>query len=230
MNSAIERLVGLGAGALSEGELLSLICVGPITETKRGIRDAGGLRALASRHPRDCIGGDRRGSRELIRLMASLELGRRVLSSADHRPRLRSPREIYLYLHPRMAVLAREVFHVLCFNARNILIQEARIAEGFVDSCAVDPREVFALAVGARASAIVLVHNHPSGDAEPSARDLALTEQLVAGGALLGVQVLDHLVIGDADFVSLRERSWIRPISNGREVNPSAAATRSDTG
>jgi DNA repair protein RadC len=109
-----------------------------------------------------------------------------------------------------LALLGREVFHVLYFNARNALVQEARVAEGSVDCCTVDPREVFGPAVAVRATAIILAHNHPSGDAEPSAQDLSLTEQLCAGGRILGIQVLDHLIIGDSNYLSMRERSWIR--------------------
>jgi DNA repair protein RadC len=207
---ALRRLLSLGPTALSEWELLALICARPAKEVHQWILEAGGLRALASRPARECASQLHAGRRELARVIASFELGRRVLSSKDPRPRLYTPSQIYEHLRPQLALLGKEVFHVLYFNARNVLIHEARVAEGCVDSCTVDPREVFGPAVAARSTAIVLAHNHPSGDADPSARDKALTEQLCAGGRLLGIQILDHLVIGDGEYTSMRERSWIR--------------------
>jgi DNA repair protein RadC len=108
------------------------------------------------------------------------------------------------------------VFHVLCFNARNVLLLDARVAEGTINACLVDPREVFAAAITARATAIVLAHNHPSGDPEPSAQDLSLTRQLFEAGRLLGIKVLDHVVVGDGTYASLMERGEL-PGSGGRE-------------
>src|SRR5262249_14645730 len=102
--------------------------------------------------------------------------------------------------------LRREVFHVLCFNSRNVLLSDVRVAEGTLDHCLVDPREVFSAALWARATAIVLAHNHPSGDPEPSGLDLELTAQLVEGGRILGIKVLDHIVVGDSNYTSLFEK------------------------
>jgi DNA repair protein RadC len=105
--------------------------------------------------------------------------------------------------------LKREQFHVLAFNCRNVLVHEATVAHGTVSACPVDPREVFGPAITHRASAVVLAHNHPSGDPEPSAEDLALTRQLVEAGRLLHVRVLDHLIIGDGRYVSLLARGQL---------------------
>src|SRR6266849_4832172 len=139
-------------------------------------------------------------------LAASLELGRRTQLSGEKRPRLRTPAEIYQHLAPAFRSLRKEVFHVLSFNARNVLLNDSRVAEGSMNACPVDPREVFCAALGARATAIVLAHNHPSGDPEPSEVDIALTEQLAEGGRILGIRVLDHLVVAAGGFVSLLER------------------------
>jgi DNA repair protein RadC len=105
---------------------------------------------------------------------------------------------------------------VLCFNPRNVLLHDARVAEGTMNACPVDPREVFATALIARASAIVLAHNHPSGDPEPSAQDVALTAQLSESGRLLGIKVLDHVVVGDGAYASLLERGQLVAGAEGR--------------
>ena len=142
-------------------------------------------------------------------VLAALELGRRVQRAVETRPKLRTPLEIYRYLTPSLAALRREVFHVLAFNTRNVLLHDARVAEGTANSCPVDPRDVFRTAMTAKATGIVLAHNHPSGDPEPSAADVALTRQLVNGGRLLGIRVMDHLVVGDGAFVSMMARGQL---------------------
>lgn len=118
--------------------------------------------------------------------------------------------EIDAYLRPQLAVLRREVFHVLCFNSRNVLLRDARVAEGTMNLCPVDPREVFAAALAARATAIVIAHNHPSGDPQPSTQDIALTRQLADGARILGLRLLDHLVVGETGFVSMLEQGLLQ--------------------
>ncbi|MGQ0505485.1 MAG: JAB domain-containing protein, partial [Myxococcaceae bacterium] len=98
---------------------------------------------------------------------------------------------------------------VLSFNPRNVLLAHARVAEGSINTCPVDPKEVFNAALARRATAIVLVHNHPSGDFEPSGQDLQLTRQLCLCGRMLGIRVLDHLIIGDNGYCSFLERQWM---------------------
>jgi DNA repair protein RadC len=202
------RLIRLGAQALTDRELLRLLCDergGPLPEA---LLDEG-LRALAQHDPYDLAGFPGVGPVRAAQLLAALELGRRLQGPCEKRPRLRTPHEIYRYLAPRLASLRKEVFHVLCFNGRNVLLRDLRIAEGSASTCPVDPREVFQAALGSRASAIVLAHNHPSGEAEPSDADLALTRQLCAGAQLLGLSVLDHLVVGDGVYTSMLERNLL---------------------
>jgi DNA repair protein RadC len=111
------------------------------------------------------------------------------------------------------------VFHVLSFNMRNVLLADARVAVGTVDSCPVDPREVFRAALASRATCVVLAHNHPSGDPEPSSLDVKLTARLVSGAELMGIRVLDHLVVGDGSYVSFHERGWLagKPTLTGEQ-------------
>jgi DNA repair protein RadC len=107
-------------------------------------------------------------------------------------------------MRPRLANLRREELHVLCLSTSSHLLRHARVAEGSATECHVDPREVFAPAIACRAAAVVLVHNHPSGDPQPSASDLALTRQLAEAGRTLCIRLVDHVVLADGGgFVSI---------------------------
>jgi DNA repair protein RadC len=199
-----ERLLEHGPQTLTVTELIDVVSGGAGSGSRIGA--AGGLRALAQADPREVSAVLGLGPARAARLLAALELGRRAQRPSETRPRLRTPAEIFRHVWPSVGLLPREVFHVLCFNPRNVLLADVRIAEGTVDSCPVDPREVFRAALTSRASAVVLVHNHPSGDPEPSAQDVTLTRQLVRGAELLGLKVLDHLVVGDGAFSSMLEQ------------------------
>lgn len=209
---ARERLFRLGASALTDPELLSvLLGSGPRAQAcaESLLASSGGLKALFLRDPMELCGLEGLGPVRVGQMQAALELGRRAQRATERRPRLRNPREIYGYLAPHLSALRREVFHVLCFNARNTLLYDARVAEGTMNTCPVDPREVFAAALACRATGIVLAHNHPSGDPEPSLQDVNLTVQLCDAAKLLGIKVLDHVVVGDGSFVSMAERGQV---------------------
>lgn len=158
--------------------------------------------------------------REAERLCVALELGRRSMQVKDVRPKLRTPTEIAAYLSPIMAGKTNEEFHVLCFNARNVLIRDEVVARGTSNVCPVDPRELFRTILTTKGtSAVVLTHNHPSGDPEPSSLDVSLTVQVVEGGRLLGIRVLDHVVLGEAgSFCSFLERG-LMPATEARAWN-----------
>ncbi|MBM7118305.1 RadC family protein [Archangium primigenium] len=219
---ARERLFRLGAEALTDPELLGLLWgAGARTRAlaEQLLAPAGGLKALVQQDPRALCARPGLGQLRTAQLLAALELGRRAQRVVERRPRLRTPRDIATYLAPQLGALRREVFHVLCFNARNVLLLDARVAEGTINACMVDPREVFAAAITARATAIVLAHNHPSGDPEPSAQDVGLTAQLVEAGRMLGIKVLDHVVLGSGNYVSMRERGDVPPLE-GEDRGP----------
>jgi DNA repair protein RadC len=212
MEEVRERLFKLGGSALTDLELLSvLLGAGPRTSGLAAelLSHSGGLKALLLKDPLELCAQPRLGPARAAQVLAALELGRRAQRATERRPRLRNPREIHRYLFPTLSALRREVFHVLCFNPRNVLLADVRVAEGTMNTCPVDPREVYAAALTTRATAIVLAHNHPSGDPEPSAQDVALTFQLAEAGRLLGIKVLDHLVLGDGTYVSLMERGLL---------------------
>jgi DNA repair protein RadC len=210
-----ERLLRLGASALSDPELLAvLLGTGirgqPVVELSESLLAAGGgLKALVQQDPEELCDLPGLGPARAAQLLAALELGRRAQIAQEERPKLQTPQAIHEYLSPRLSALRREVFHVLCFNSRNVLLRDVRVAEGTMSSCPVDPREVFAAALASKATAIVLAHNHPSGDPTPSSPDVSLTLQLADGARLLGIKLLDHLVIGDGTYVSMLERGQL---------------------
>src|SRR6266705_870861 len=188
-----ERLARHGASALSSRELLALLVgTGSRRASALDVADrllAGGLRGLAAR------------------ALGALELSARLASEGRaSAPFFRTPAESAAYLLPRYGARPVETFGLLALDVRRRLRHEAVVSVGCLTASLVHPREVFQQAVVARAAAILIFHNHPSGDPEPSAEDVALTRRLGQAGALMGIEVLDHLVLGAGRFVSLKER------------------------
>ncbi|HUL77230.1 MAG TPA: DNA repair protein RadC [Vicinamibacteria bacterium] len=206
-----ERLAQLGAGALSSRELLAAL-LGTGAPGLSALDLAGellgpGLHALAARSVQELEQVRGLGRAKASRLLAALELGARLASAGGSAaPSLPSPGDAARYLLPRYSSRPVETFGLLALDARQRLRREAVVSIGCLTASLVHPREVFQEAVVSRAAAIVLFHNHPSGDPEPSAEDLALTRRLAAAGSLMGIEVLDHLVLGAGRYVSLKER------------------------
>jgi DNA repair protein RadC len=141
-----------------------------------------------------------------ITIHASLELGRRM--AAEDRQEgipIRSPRDIVAQFASRMEDLPVEEFHVAVLDAQHRLERDITVTRGILNSSLVHPREVFREAIAERAAAVILVHNHPSGDPSPSVDDRAVTEQLVAAGRLLDIPVHDHVIIGRGRYTSFAE-------------------------
>jgi DNA repair protein RadC len=206
-----ERLSRHGPAALSTRELLALL-LGTGTRRASALDLAeellgAGLRSLPGRTLAELEATHGLGRAKASRLVAALELGARLASEGrTAAPFFRSPAESAQYLLPRYSARPVETFGLLALDVRRRLKHEAIVSVGCLTSSVVHPREVFREAVTARAAALVLFHNHPSGDPEPSAEDVALTRRLVAAGTLLGIEVLDHLVLGAGRFVSLKDR------------------------
>ena len=170
----------------------------------------GGLRGLASRSLSELLGESGLGRAQACRVVAAVELGARVSAEGGPRhPRSAPPRNRPGTCCRAMRRRPTETFGLLALDVRQRLKREVVVSSGCLTSSLVHPREVFQEAIVSRAAALVLFHNHPSGDPEPSAEDLALTRRLVSAGALLGIQVLDHLVLGAGRYVSLKERGVI---------------------
>jgi DNA repair protein RadC len=206
-----ERLVRLGAAALSNRELLALL-VGSGARGRSALAVAeelvsSGLHELAGRSALELCRGHGVGEAKAARILAGLELGGRLAAeSAGGAPLLETPVAAARHLLSRYGPRSVEVFGILALDVRHRLKREAVVSVGCLTASLVHPREVFQEALACRAAALILFHNHPSGDPEPSSEDLALTRRLASAGELMGVEVLDHLVLGAGRFVSLKER------------------------
>ncbi|MHB1757151.1 MAG: RadC family protein [Leptospirillum sp.] len=212
-----EKLAARGARSLSDSELLAILLrVGSRKETvvalaQRLLAHFGGLSALsAARIPElSAISGV--GMAKGAQLLAAFELGRRAAAPRDERdPVISSGQEVYDILGAKLRDARRESFWALLLNQKHRLLKTEKISEGSLTMTLVHPREAFLPAVRESAAAVIFVHNHPSGDPEPSVDDYNLTVRLIECGELLGIRVVDHIVLGDHAFVSLRDRGAFR--------------------
>lgn len=208
-----ERLVDLGAHALATAELLAIIlgaggrgrsalAIGQDVLAAAG----GSLRRLAARPPAQLTSHSGVGRARAAVILAALELGKRMAAeSRDDALPIRSPRDIVAIYAPRLEDLPQEEFHVAVLDAQHRMERDVTITRGLLNSSLVHPREVFREAIAERAAAIILVHNHPSGDPAPSADDRHVTVQLVAAGRLLDIPVHDHVIVGRGRYTSFAE-------------------------
>lgn len=145
---------------------------------------------------------------EAKRLMGSAELARKLISAAtEDIPRCGNPQDVACHLIPHMRYLQHEEFWVLCLNAQNRLVSEHCVFVGSLTDTPVHSREVFIPAIARRSAAIIVAHNHPSGDCTPSVADNTVTTQLFKAGKILGIPVLDHIIVGSADYYSYQENN-----------------------
>jgi len=151
------------------------------------------------------------GRAESLRIRASFEIGRRCVTSSRERAirKVRSPEEAAALVIPEMRDLDREHFKAILLNTKNGILRIVTVAVGSLNAALVHPREIFKAAVLASAAGVILVHNHPTGNPEPSAEDTDLTLRFVRCGELMGIELVDHIIIGGASFVSMRERGLV---------------------
>ena len=196
------RLARLGATALRDEELLTLLLSGPrAAEAARLVLEPRGLAGLASAGLSDLPIGPR-GAATIV---AAVELGRRVASAWPATGwRIRAPADLAERLLPAMAHLEREELRSILLNTKNTVTGMVTVYAGNLAGSSVRVGEVFREAVRRQSAAMVVVHNHPSGDPSPSAEDLRITRELAEAGRLLDIELLDHLVIGHGQWVSLR--------------------------
>jgi len=148
--------------------------------------------------------------REALRLKAVQELAQRWNHPSAEPPlRVTRPQDVAHYLLPRMRYLEQEEFRALLLNTKNGLLAEVTVSVGTLDLSVAHPREIFREAIRQSAAGVLLAHNHPSGDPQPSPEDIRLTQQLSAAGKLLGIEVVDHLVLGHGRWFSLREKGLL---------------------
>ena len=149
------------------------------------------------------------GPAKACQIKAAIELGRRVNTRPPEQPKIGSPKDVATLLTDELRYLKQEHFMILLLDNKNKVIKTETISIGTINASLVHPREVFVKAIRQHAAAVILAHNHPSGDPKPSAEDRAITKRLLESGELLGIPVLDHVVIGGADYVSFKESGYI---------------------
>lgn len=199
-----ERMQRGGAGILSDAELLAMLLRSGtrgndvLTLANTLIQEAGSLAELTRWSQRDFEKRKGIGRVKALQLLAVMEIAKRVLlQERGRQPVLDAPENIARYLRPQCLGLAVEKFWVLCLNRRNRLLRQVEVTSGTAGSTLVHPREVFRAAIENAASAVVCVHNHPSGDPAPSAADVRVTRTLREAAQTVDIALLDHVIIGD---------------------------------
>jgi DNA repair protein RadC len=201
----LDRLYRAGVEALSDAELVSLLMDRTVPQSRMLVRD--GLTAFArvawtrSKQPVT--------RKQAARAVVSLELGRRLATVTDNREPLRDPEVLARRLIARYSHHVQERLGAIYLDSRNRVLREREIYVGTLNSAMVSTRDVLRFALDDHAAGIIVFHNHPSGCPEPSGEDLLFTRTLVAAGKVLGVEVLDHLILGANRFVSLKQRGMM---------------------
>lgn len=208
-----ERLASLGPQALSNAELIAILLrVGVPGENavqvgQRLLQKFGGISGIHRAPFVDLITQHGIGEAKAAQLKAAIELGRRLtLEAPDERPVINSPADAAALVMYEMGALEQEHLRVMLLDRRNRVLEVTELYRGSTSSAQVRVGEVFREAIRKNASALIVIHNHPSGDPTPSPDDVALTRAIVQAGKMLDVDVLDHLVIGQGRWVSLKER------------------------
>lgn len=214
-----EKLEKYGAEVLSNAELIAVIIRSggknntSVELAQRIIKEfaddgkIGSLNNISLRELKNIKGI---GKVKAIQIKAALELSRRINSfRSNNKVKINSPVDVSKYLMEDMRYLMKEHFKIVTLNTKNEIIKCIDVSIGTLNASLVHPREVFSEPLKDKCSSIILVHNHPSGDPTPSQEDITTTKRLVQAGEILGIHVLDHIIIGDGKFVSLKERSII---------------------
>ena len=208
-----ERLDRYGPNNLGTGELIAILLragtprASAIQLAQLLLSRFGSLRNLAMASVPELSTVNGIGLAKACELKAAFELGKRLATSTDvPRPIVTAPLDAANLVMEEMRYLAEEHFRVILLDTRNQVLSTKDISIGSLNASIVHPRETFKVAIAHSAAAIILAHNHPSGDPTPSKEDLALTARMVQAGELLGIPIFDHLIIGDGRFLSLKEK------------------------
>jgi DNA repair protein RadC len=207
-----EKLLRHGPAGLGDNELLALIigsggrCGGALAVANDLLATQGGLHGLTGSSCDDLSRVAGIGRAKAAQVLAAVELGRRTLTPAPRfRLELRTPHDAAAYLMPAFGSRPVEHFGVILLDTKHRVLRTTVLTIGGLNATIVEPREVFREAMRGGAAALLLFHTHPSGDPTPSPDDVALTRRLVAAGTLMGIDVVDHLILGDARYCSFKE-------------------------
>lgn len=208
-----EKLIAKGAGVLSEAELLAIVLGSGTAEesavqlAQRMLKEAGGIPALEAMSVHEmCKAFHGIGPARAAQIKASLELAHRYSRGLAEKPqRFSNSKQVFEFCQASYRGLRREEFRVLALDAKNRLRKQETISRGTLMGSLVHPREVFELAIRHSAAGIIVLHNHPSGDVEPSPEDRRVTAQLAEAGKVMGIPLLDHLIIGNGSYYSFKD-------------------------
>lgn len=208
-----EKLIAYGANNLSEAELLAIMLrTGTSRMTALDVAKAllarfGSLRQLSGRNAQEFMQFEGLGAAKAIMLVAVFEIGRRIASHRDvERLQICSPEDVVALYRSRLRDLTKEVFQVVLLDSANRVQRDVVISEGILNSSLAHPREVFRPAILEPSASIILMHNHPSGNPEPSAEDMQITRQMVESSKIIGIPVHDHIIIAGDSYTSFAER------------------------
>ncbi len=212
-----ERLEKLGASILSTAELMAILLrTGTLKETalsvaNRLLAECGGdLRRLHQMSVKELTKIKGIGKVKAIELHAAIELGRRLyVSGSPSHPVIKTPSDCASLYMTEMQFLKKEIFKGIYLNTKNKIIREETLFVGTLTSTSVHPREVLRPALSEGAANIIIMHNHPSGDPAPSHEDVALTKQLSDACDIMGIKLLDHIIIGDGTYISMKEKGYM---------------------
>lgn len=214
-----EKLLTLGAKALSNTELLAvLLHSGTKKKSAMDIAQellvkykAEGLASIVNLSPQTLTSIEGLGPAKIATLLAAIELGLRLaLKPSEHKITIKSPKDVVRYVMPLLRYEPIEHFAILLLDTKNQIIAFPNISTGSLNASIVHPREVFRCAINYATSSMILVHNHPSGDPTPSIEDIKVTKKLVEGSKIMDIEILDHIIIGDNKFTSLKQQGVIK--------------------
>jgi DNA repair protein RadC len=210
-----ERLIKNGAAALSDSELLAIILrTGSRQENvinlSQRLLSEYNLKQLSTINIAQLMNIHGIKESKAAQIAACFEIARRLESfNEEVKPKVNSPEDVYRRIYPRMREQKKENFIELCLDTKNQIIREEIISIGSLNANVVHPREVFKTALAVSAAHIIVAHNHPSGDPTPSREDIEVTKKLIEAGKIIGVDVLDHVIIGDGRHFSMKEAGHI---------------------
>jgi len=207
-----ERLLNLGIEALAAQEILALILGSGVkgesvmVTAQRLLIEFGNLKGIAEASVEELTQLKGIGPAKAAQLKAAFELGKRMESPTARKGRIRNPEDAVAQIRSKLKGKKKEHFWVILLDTRNQVIKEVESSVGSLNASIVHPREVFKEAISASAASVILVHNHPSGDPQPSEEDMKLTKRLAEAGTLMGIEVLDHIILGDKEYISLKNK------------------------
>lgn len=211
-----ERLIRQGAESLSNQELLAILLrTGTKQESvlhlaNRVLGFFEQIQELKNATMQEMMTVKGIGQAKAVQLLAAVELGKRLSQQkTNEKFTIRSPKDAATYLMPEMASLTQEHFVTLFLNVKNQILHKQTIFIGSLNASIVHPREIFREAVKRSAASIICAHNHPSGNPSPSTEDIDVTKRLMEAGRLMGIELLDHVIIGDHQFISLKEKGYM---------------------